>query len=142
MSTEANKAIVARIWEEVYSQGDVSVVDEVMDERYLNHDLLPGEEPGAEGVKQFALSLRGAFPDLRFNVEEMLAKDDLVVTRWLATGTHEGEFLAVPASGRRMAATGMTMHRLENGRIVEGWTNWDALSMLTQIGVLPPPKGG
>lgn len=139
MSADANKAIVARVWEDLYSQGQVSVVDEIMAEDYLNHDLLPGEEPSAEGVRQYVVTLRSAFPDLKFVVERMVAKDDFVVTRWLATGTHQGDFLAIPATGARMSATGMTMHRLENGRIVEGWTNWDALALLTQLGVLPPP---
>ena len=142
MSVSANMAIVTRLWDDIYSNGEVDLVDEVMANEYLNHDLLPGEEPGAEGVRQFVLNLRSAFPDLRFAVEQMVAKDDMVVTRWLATGTHEGDFLAIPASGRRMSATGMTMHRLEDGVIVEGWTNWDALTMLTQIGVLSPPGSG
>ena len=82
-------------------------------------------------------TLRGAFPDLRFSLEDTIARDDMVVTRWHAQGTHRGEYLNVPASGRRMTTTGMTMHRLENGKIMEGWTNWDALGMLAQIGVLP-----
>lgn len=136
MSVEANKALIVRLWEKLYGTGDVSIVDEIVADDYLNHNLLPGEGPGADGVKHFVLSLRSAFPDLHFTVERMVATDDMVVTRWLATGTHQGDFLGAPATGRRMSTSGMTMHRIENGIIVEGWNNWDSLNLLSQIGVL------
>lgn len=136
MSEEANRALILRLWDKLYTQGDISVVDEIVAQDYLNHNLLPGEASGAEGVKQFVLNLHKAFPDLCFTVDRMVVTDDMVVTRWLVTGTHKGDFLGAPPSGRRMSTTGMTMHRIENGIIVEGWNNWDSLNILTQIGIL------
>lgn len=136
MSEEANKALILRLWEKLYNEGDLSIVDEIVADDYLNHNLLPGQASGAEGVKRFVTNMHRAFPDLRFTVERMMATEDMVVSRWIVTGTHQGEFLGAPPSGRRMSTTGMTMHRIENGIIVEGWNNWDSLNILTQIGVL------
>ncbi len=137
MSTDANKAILKRFWEEIFNEGNASVVDELVAKDYLNHDLIPGEAPGSEGLKQFVFLLRNAFPDLHFTVQKTVAAEDTVVTRWQAMGEHGGEFMGVPPTGKRVSVTGMAMHRVDNGKVVEAWNNWDGLGMLTQLGVLP-----
>ena len=80
--------------------------------------------------------MRIAFPDLHFTVEDMIAEDDKVVTRMMLTGTHQGEFMGVAATGQPIKVTGIRIHRLEENRIVEGkdWGEWDALGMLKQLG--------
>ena len=126
MSAETNKAIVRRLWEEVWNQGNLSVCDEIFDADYAAHE------------KGFAPVLRAAFPDLHFTVEDMIAEDDKVVTRHTMTGTHQGEFMGVAATGKPVRVTGIWIHRLADGRIVEGreWGEWDALGMMKQLGAI------
>jgi steroid delta-isomerase-like uncharacterized protein len=80
---------------------------------------------------------RAAFPDLRVEVESQVAEGDLVVTRWASTGTHEGDLPGLPASHNKVTVTGIAIDRLENGKIVEAWGNWDTLGMMQQIGAVP-----
>ena len=141
MSTNANKAILNRFWEELFNGGNLSVADEIVAKEYLNHDLVPGETPGREGLKQFVQFLRSAFPDIHFTNQVTVAEDDKVVTRWQAAATHQGEFMGVPATGKSIQITGTAIHRVENGKVVEGWNNWDGLGMLMQLGVVPAPGG-
>jgi steroid delta-isomerase-like uncharacterized protein len=136
--SEQNKAIAYRAFEEVQSQGKLDLVDELVVRDYIGHTPL-GELYGPEGVKQFFATLRDAFPNLQVTVEDQIAEGDKVATRWTAHGTHEGQFQAVPATGRQMTMTGMTIFRIANARIIEGWTNADILGMLVQLRAIPAP---
>jgi len=142
MSVEDNKAILVRFWEEIFNKGDVSLIDDLVAVDYLNHDLVPGETPGSEGLKGFILYLRNAFPDIHFDIEQTVAEDDLVVSRWQSTATHRGEFMGIPPTGLSAVLNGMAIHRVENGKIVEAWNNWDALGLLTALGAIPQPGEG
>lgn len=142
MSTEANKALVNRLMEEVINQGNVNVADEIVAVDHFSHDPLPGEGPGRAGMAANILAIRAAFPDVRFEAEHTLAEGDKVVIRWRATGTHRGDFIGIPATGKTSVTTGMTMYRIVNGQIVESWNNWDALGMMQQLGVAPQPAQG
>ena len=89
--------------------------------------------------KGFRTYLRTVLPDSHHTIEDLIAEGDKVVTRFRVTGTHRGEFLGVPATGKPINVTGMWIHRLENGHIVEGrqWGQWDALGFLQQVGAVP-----
>ena len=78
-----------------------------------------------------------AFPDIQMTVEEQVAEGDRVVTRWSAQGTHEGELMGVPASGKQVTVSGITIARLADGKIQEEWSNWDGLGLMEQIGAMP-----
>ena len=80
---------------------------------------------------------RGALPDLLMTVEDLIAEGDKVVTRWTARGTHQGELMGIPPSGNRVEVTGISVDRIEGGKFVEGWANYDALGMMQQIGAVP-----
>jgi predicted ester cyclase len=103
--------------------------------------------PGEQGARaprvrrglEFIGRLREAFPDITFTVEDMIAEGDLVATRWTATGTNDGEFMGMEPTGRQATIGGMTIQRFKDGRIVEGWTQQDALGLLRQIGAVPEP---
>jgi steroid delta-isomerase-like uncharacterized protein len=136
--SEQNKKIAYRAFDEVQSQGKLDLVDELVVSDYIGHTPL-GDIYGPEGAKQFFATLREAFPNLQITVEDQIAEGDKVATRWTARGTHEGQFQTVPATGRQIAMTGMTIFRIANARIVEGWTNADILGMLVQIGAIPSP---
>ena len=84
--------------------------------------------------------IRSAFPDLRVTLEDDIAEGNKVVSRWRAQGTHQGELMGIAPTGNQMAITGITIDRIEEGKIVEEWENWDALGMMQQIGAVPSPE--
>jgi steroid delta-isomerase-like uncharacterized protein len=138
MSAEQNKAVLRREVEELYNHtGNLDAVEELFSPEYVSHEPTSGEVRGIEGARQFAATFREAFPDLRNNIEDMVAEGDKVVMRFKGSGTHEGETEAFgPPTGKRMEITGITIKRLAEDKIVEAWTNFDALGMMQQLGVM------
>lgn len=138
---DANKALVRRFFEEVWSTGDLSLRDEFLAADYRGH-LAGAEQPiDRNGWTGWFQGFRAAFPDARFTVEDMIAEGDRVAARLTMRGTHLGPMNGVPATGRAVVVTGMSIERVENGRIAEGWNQNDALGLLGQLGLLPPPPG-
>jgi len=136
--SEQNKTIERRLIEEVWNRGNFAVVDEMIANDYLGHSSDPDTEThGPAGYKQFYARLRDAFPDFQVTVEDQIAEGDKVVTRWRASGTHRGEFQGIPPTGRQAVITGITIDRIANGKVVEGWTNTDDLGMMRLLGVVP-----
>ena len=136
---EQNKAVVRREVEELYNHtGNLDAVEEIFSPDYVSHEPTSGEVRGIEGARQFAATFREAFPDLQNTIEDMVAEGDTVVMRFRGSGTHEGETEAFgPPTGKRMEITGITIKRLSEGKIVEAWTNFDALGMMQQLGLIP-----
>src|SRR5215216_3442745 len=118
-----NKATVRRFLEEAFGQGKLEVVDEVLDPDFVCHDpnSETGEIRGADTVKGEVGYFHNAFPDFRWTVEDQVAEGDKVTTRYTLSGTHEGEFFGVPASGRRGEVSGINIDRFEGGKLVEEW---------------------
>ena len=143
MSAEENKAVVRREMEELFNHtGNLDAADEIIGPDYVSYEPTSGETRGIEGAKQFAATYREAFPDLQNTIEDMVAEGDKVVVRFRARGTHQGETEAFGRpTGQRMEMTGITIKRLSEGKIVEAWTNFDALGMMQQLGVLPEAAG-
>jgi steroid delta-isomerase-like uncharacterized protein len=136
MSNDENKAIVSRFVEEFWSQGNMAAADELMTADATI--FLPGRgQVSKESFKAFALTLRSAFPDWYSTQEELIAEEDRVAERWTGRGTHQGEFLGVPPTGRQVAVPGFVCYRITNGKIVEFRGLFDGLSMLHQLGALP-----
>lgn len=139
MATD-NKGLSRRILEEVWNRQNLDVVDEMIAANFVQHDpQSPVGVRGVDGYKQFVRYYLTAFPDSHFTVEDQIAEGSMVVTRWTVTSTHKGNLGAILASGRQMSVTGITWTRVENGKIVEGWTNWDTLGMLQQLGIVATP---
>ncbi len=141
MSTEQNKAVVRRLFEEAFGKGNLAVLDEIVAPNQVNGDpgALPGMPSGPEGAKMLITNYRNAFPDLRFTIDEQVAEGNTVVTRWTAHGTHNGELAGLPATGKPATVVGMGIDRIENGKIVESWGLFDQFGMLQQLGVIPAP---
>lgn len=139
MSVEANKAVIGRFFEDIFNQGHLDVADEIVAANYVNHNPAPGETPGVAGLKQFVTTLRTAFPNLHFTIDDLIAEADKVTTRWTVTGTHQEEFAGIPATGKPVTVTAINIHRIVDGKVQEGWLNWDALGMMQQLGVIPAP---
>ena len=138
MSVQKNKALARRVFDEIWSRGELELADELLSADFVGRPGGLGEPfRGPAGAKAFIGRLREGFPDITFAVEEMIAEGDLVATRWLATGTHDGEFMGIEPSNRRVEFSGMTILRCENGLIREGWTQTDAVTLLRQVGAMP-----
>ena len=135
MSTEENKALPRRVFEEIYTQGNLAVVEEIYDKNYLNHTL---GIKGNESLKQFVTVIRNAFPDLKFTVEDQIAEGDKVATRSILTGTHKGEYKGIAPTGKVVTVTGIVVHIIANGKIIEGWGILDNFGLLQQLGATLP----
>ena len=136
MSTEQNKAIEKRIAEE-FNNGNLGVIDEFFAPEFVYH--LAGMEPmGREAFKQLMKMMYSAFPDFRMTAEDMVAEGDKVVTRWSYTGTHKGAFRGFSPTGKHLSFEGVLIARFVDGKEVESWDILDRLTMLQQLGVIPP----
>ena len=137
MSAE-NKALVQRWFDRVWNEGRAEAIDEMFAADGVAHGL--GQDlRGPSEFKVFHATFRGAFPDVRVEIDDMIAEGDKVAYRFTATGTHRGGDLGFAATGRPVRFLGMGSVRIANGRIVEGWNVLDQLGMLTQLGVVPAP---
>jgi len=135
-----NREITRRVFEEVWNQKNLKVVDELMAVDYVHHDpSFPTVVAGIDGYKQFVIHYLNAFPDLRFTITDQVIEGELTATRWTASGTHTGDFPGIPQTGRPISVTGMTMGRIRDGKFVESWNNWDALGLMQQLGVISVP---
>jgi steroid delta-isomerase-like uncharacterized protein len=133
--SEENKALASRGWEAV-SRGDLDALDEVYAPDLVWHE--PDEDiRGIEAAKRFVAMYLSAFPDISITVEDAIAEGDKVVTRWTARGTHRGELLGIAPTEERITVTGITVHRVQDGRIVEEWESPDNLGLLQQVGAIP-----
>ena len=139
MSTESNKALVRHLVDEVQNRGNIAAMDEIAAPTFVNHSAPPGMSSDREGLKQLTLLFRQAFPDGVMTVEDMLAEGDLVATRKTFRGTHQGEFMGIPPTGRHVAIGLIDIVRVVDGRVVEHWNVVDNLGLLQQLGVLPSP---
>jgi steroid delta-isomerase-like uncharacterized protein len=139
MSTEDNKALVRRFYEEGWNQGNLAVFDELLAPNHVLHDPgFPQPIHGLEGFKQYYGGYATAFPGNQITVEAYIAEGDTVVSRWTGRGTHKGDLLGIPPTGKQVTVTGITINRIANGKIAEDWSNYDMLGMLQQLGVVPP----
>jgi len=139
MSAE-NKALARRLVEEAFNAGRLEVVDELVASDFVEHDpSLTEEVRGPAGVKELITGYRAAFPDIRITIEDQIADGDYVVSRWSGTGTHQGELMGMPATGKQATVTGITIDRIADGRIAESWDNWDTLGLMQQLGAIPAP---
>jgi steroid delta-isomerase-like uncharacterized protein len=119
--SEENKAVARRIVEEVWNKKNLDAIDELIAADYVDHTLPPGVPPGRDGAKAFIGMYVNAFPDVKITIEDMIAKGDKVVTRWSATGTHTGELMGIPATGKQITVTGLDITRFAGGKSVEFW---------------------
>jgi steroid delta-isomerase-like uncharacterized protein len=139
--SEENKALDRRIYEEVWGAYDLENVEKYFAADYVDHTALPGLPPGREGVKATVNMFASALSDTKLVIDDQIAEGDKVVTRWTSTTTHTGEFLGIPATGKRIKVTGIGISRFEGGKVVESWTEYDSIGMMQQLGVVPQPGG-
>lgn len=137
MSAEDNRNLARRLIEEVWNRGNLDALDELLAASYVHHDPSMQEfGSGIEGFKRYISVQRKAFPDLHITLEDQVASDDKVVDRWTGRGTHQGELMGIAPTSRQVTASGISIHRISDGKIAETWTHYDALGMLRQLGAL------
>jgi steroid delta-isomerase-like uncharacterized protein len=133
-----NKAIVRRFYEEVWNKRRLEVVDELISPSHaLNDPSSSGSQTGPGLYKRRVVELTAGFPDLRFTIEDMIAEKGKVVVCWIISGTHKGEFMDIPATGRKVSIEGITIHHITNGKILDSYVRWDALGLMRQLGDVP-----
>jgi steroid delta-isomerase-like uncharacterized protein len=140
MTTDENKALYRRFIGEVFNEGRLDAVGEVLSPAYVYHDAVPGGLSGPDGVKQIVSMFRAAFPDLNITIEEQVAEGDKVCSRTTLRGTHKGGIFGVPPTGKSVTMTGLTMVRIADGRLVESWVKNDVLGLLKQLGADGTPN--
>lgn len=138
MSANDNGAVVRRFIDEVFNRGDFAAADEILAPDYVHHDPATAEMgSGREGLEQMVTYYRQAFPDFSVDLDDQIVAEDKVVERWTGRGTHQGALMGIPATGRTITASGISIHRLAGGRIAETWTIFDTAGMLRQLGMVP-----
>lgn len=141
LATQNNTAIVQRLIDALWNGADERATHEIVAPGYVGHFVShPQPVQGPTGLLQFAGGYRAAFPDLLFTADDVVAAGDRVVVRWTATGTNTGSLMGMPPTGKRGSSTGIWIHRLEDGKLVEQWGVSDVLGLLQQLGALPTPS--
>ena len=135
MSVEENVVLMRRWFKEVWNEGRVQTIYDLMDENAI---ATGQDQPGVvlHGPADFVAlfhRIRGTFPDIKITLEDTLGADDKVVVRWSAVMTHTGDHLGIPATNKKVRITGITIARIAKGKIVEGWDNWDQLALIQQL---------
>ncbi|MFD8478471.1 ester cyclase [Kitasatospora sp. NPDC059673] len=138
MSVEENKSLVRRFYREI-DAGNLEAMDELVSEDYVDHSPppFPGLAPGREGLKQAFRLFWEATPGVH-EIEDQIAEGDKVVTRLTGRGTSVGDLPGIPATGRPITMTATVVHRIENGKLAEKWSDKDILGFLQQLDVIPP----
>ncbi len=136
MSTEQNKAIVLCFFEEAFNRGNLAVIDELISPDVVYH-APDGEMSSLDSVHQLVTWMRTTFHDFHVSPEEVIAEADRVVIRFTDSGTHQGEGMGIPPTGKQVTWTGIDIFRLHEGKIVEGWGVSDGLHLMHQLGALP-----
>lgn len=137
--SDQNKALARRGLEEIWNQGKLAVIDELVASNATYHDpnVPGGKFTGPEGMKQFVQIYKEAFPDVRITINDQIAEGDKVCTRWTATGTHKGALMGIAPTGKYATVTGVDIDRFQGGKVVESWASYDMHGMLQQLGVVP-----
>jgi predicted ester cyclase len=139
-TAEQNKAVFRRLMDEIFNDGKLDLIEEVISPDWVNIDPTLPPLRGHEGARQLVTLWRNGFPGFTIEIEDMVAEGDKVAARFSFTGKHTGEFLGIPPTGKDVHGTGTGIFRFENGKDVEHQVNFDALGVLQQLGVVPVPE--
>jgi steroid delta-isomerase-like uncharacterized protein len=131
------KSMAQRWYSEVMNEGKEELIDELCADSFVDHDPLPGTSPDRDGIHDFVKQVRSAFPDLKTTIDDMLVEGDEIAVRSTFRGTHEGDFMGMPATGKKVEVSNYDFVRFENDHAVEHWGTIDSAALMEQIGVVP-----
>ncbi len=137
MDSDEVKSRLHRLFDEAMNKGSFEVLNELLSENFISHGF--NISSGPQGYVQFITILRGAFPDLHVEVENMIAEGDKVASRGTFSGTHKGDFMNLKATGKQLVFSYIDMWRLEDGKFVENWSLLDVLKLMQELGIAPQP---
>jgi steroid delta-isomerase-like uncharacterized protein len=138
MSTEECKGVIRQFFSEVFNERNQDVARQLVSPTFVaHHPAFPGGIHGPDGILQNIATFRTGFPDLHYTLQDLIAEGDKVAVRWMAHGTHRGEFLHIPPTGKPVTVRGIDIFRTVNGKIEEAWVSSDFLGLLQQLGVIP-----
>jgi steroid delta-isomerase-like uncharacterized protein len=138
---DRSKALLRRFYDDLWSKGKLEAIPELVAEDFVDHHPLPGSPPGREGLAALVVTWRTAFPDMRETCEDLISEGDKVVGRFTMRGTHTGEFMGVPPTGRRVTMSGIDIVRVA-GKISEFWYGEHLLELMQQLGAVPDFAAG
>ncbi len=138
MPVDDPKAVIRR-WVEAWNAQDLDAAEELLAPEFVRHDANLPDVDGPHAERQHIADDLAAFPDLHFEIEQLIAEGDLVNARYLVQGTHRGEFLGIPGTGRPMTIQASESYRLAGGKLAEQWVVMDVLGLLQQLGAVPGP---
>jgi steroid delta-isomerase-like uncharacterized protein len=131
------KALARRWFAEVMNQGNEDVIDEITAPNFVDHDPLPGTSPDRDGLHDFVKQVRSAFPDLDAEIDDILVEGDRLAVRSTIRGTHEGDFMGIAATGKKVEVANYDFVRIENDQAVEHWGTIDSAALMEQLGAVP-----
>lgn len=134
-----NKTVISLFVEEVINQGRLERANDLVAQDFVELDPLPGQKQGREGLKEIIEAIRTAFPDIHWVLDEMIAEDNKVASRFTWRGTHRGSFLGIPPTNRNIVVKGVVIDRLEAGKMADSRILMDTMGMMQQLGVIPTP---
>jgi len=137
MSLEENKTLLRSYMEEVLNKGNLNAVDRYYAPNCIDHTAPPGTPPGVDGIKQLLTVTLSAFSDIQVTIEDIVAEDDKIVSRFTIQGTHTGEFMGIAPTGREITVMQISIDRIADGKIVEHWGLADQMALMQQLGVGP-----
>ena len=124
-------------FEHAFRAADQATIDELCDPGLVDHNPAPGHEPTLAGFKEKVAFFKETFPDLKEDLQEIIASGETVATRWVLTGSLQQEFMGIPASGQPIRVEGMNFYRLQDGRVTDIWAQFDGVAMMQQLGAIP-----
>jgi len=142
MKTEENKQFIRRFVEETMNKKNLDAIDELVEQDFIERVPLTGQGPGRAGLKYAIGMLLTAFPDMKWTTDEQVAEGDKVVSRFTWTGTHQGEFLGIPPTQRKVTVWGVVIDVVRGGRFAESRLIMDTMGLMQQLGVVPNPESG
>ena len=134
LMTEQNKAVYRRFIQEVFNEGRLDMLEQLLSPSYIYQDAPPGTPPNADGIRQVVTNARTAFPDLKVTIEDMVGEGDKICARLTTRGTHKGVFFDIPPTGKTISMKGLTMIHIVDGRMAASWVLNDVMGLMNQLG--------
>lgn len=131
------KAIAHRMYDEVMNGGNLDLIDEIVHDDFVEHEEMPGMPTDKEAPREFVRAMRAGFSDFQATIEDIVQEGDTIVVRARMRGTHDGEFMGIAATGKKMDVAAMDMVRFQDGKAIEHWGVTDTLAMMQQLGQVP-----
>ena len=138
MSTETNKKLIERVFNEAMNERNFGILDEIVAPGYVNYGI-PNSKTGAAGLKAILQQFLDAFPDMKITIEHVIGEGNMVATSGYWTGTNKGSFMGAPASGKEVKVAYIDFWKIENGKCAENWVQMDMIGLMMQTGAMPMP---